>query len=303
MQPRDVDQDAARDDAVLQILDAELRAALLGVDVGARVAVVGLLLVEDVAQRVDVAVRVAVIRDAVGVGGEAAVHRVLERARVVGRGFGERIVRQRDGDAVLGERERLPPLRLGDQVRRAELIVGSPASPVLHLVEHLIELLGVARKARRRCTGTEQRRRGSAPRCWPARPAVKTRNESAVSIVSYCRSFEPPFGRLALTSCTRKVISFARMSASALSVAFFFSGAAGLIFQVVWFYRAGLVFGSSLWAVTIVLSSFMGGLALGNALAGRYASRVGRSLVPTLVSRPSSQSLDSPSPSCFRTSR
>src|SRR6476620_9194911 len=75
-----------------------------------------------------------------------------------------------------------------------------------------------------------------------------------------------------------KVISFARMLAAALSVAFFFSGAAGLIFQVVWFHRAGLVFGSSVWAVTIVLSSFMGGLALGSALAGRFASRVGRPL-------------------------
>ena len=68
------------------------------------------------------------------------------------------------------------------------------------------------------------------------------------------------------------------MLGAALSVAFFFSGAAGLIFQVVWFHRAGLVFGSSVWAVTIVLSSFMGGLALGNALAGKYASRVGRPL-------------------------
>ena len=69
------------------------------------------------------------------------------------------------------------------------------------------------------------------------------------------------------------------MLAAVLSVAFFFSGAAGLIFQVVWFHRAGLVFGSSVWAVTIVLSSFMGGLALGNALTGRYASRVNRPLV------------------------
>ena len=69
------------------------------------------------------------------------------------------------------------------------------------------------------------------------------------------------------------------MLAAALSVAFFFSGAAGLIFQVVWFHRAGLVFGSSVWAVTIVLSSFMGGLAIGNALAGKWASRVSRPFV------------------------
>src|SRR5262245_20590260 len=68
------------------------------------------------------------------------------------------------------------------------------------------------------------------------------------------------------------------MVSAALSVAFLLSGAAGLIFQVVWFHRAGLVFGSSIWAVTIVLSSFMGGLALGNALAGRYALKVDRPL-------------------------
>jgi len=62
----------------------------------------------------------------------------------------------------------------------------------------------------------------------------------------------------------------------ALSIAFFLSGAAGLIFEVVWFYRAGLVFGNSVWAASIVLSSFMAGLALGTALAGRYGPRLTR---------------------------
>jgi len=56
--------------------------------------------------------------------------------------------------------------------------------------------------------------------------------------------------------------------------AFFLSGAAALVFEVAWFHRAGLVFGSSLWAVTIVLSAFMGGLAIGNALVARYAARI-----------------------------
>ena len=51
----------------------------------------------------------------------------------------------------------------------------------------------------------------------------------------------------------------------AVSVVFLVSGAAGLIFEVVWFHRSGLVFGNSIWAMSIVLSSFMGGLALGNA--------------------------------------
>lgn len=39
---------------------------------------------------------------------------------------------------------------------------------------------------------------------------------------------------------------------------------------MVWFHRAGLVLGNSLWATTIVLSSFMGGLALGNLLVAGF---------------------------------
>jgi spermidine synthase len=62
----------------------------------------------------------------------------------------------------------------------------------------------------------------------------------------------------------------------ALRAAFFLSGAAGLIFQMVWFYRCGLVLGTSVGAVTVVLSGFMAGLAAGNAAAvviGRRSSR------------------------------
>jgi spermidine synthase len=65
----------------------------------------------------------------------------------------------------------------------------------------------------------------------------------------------------------------------ALSLAFFLSGAAGLIFQVVWFYRASLVLGSSLWAVSIVLSAFMAGLALGNGLAPSLVRRWAKPLL------------------------
>ncbi|MEO5760970.1 MAG: spermidine synthase, partial [Vicinamibacteria bacterium] len=48
---------------------------------------------------------------------------------------------------------------------------------------------------------------------------------------------------------------------------FFLSGISGLMFQHIWFRQAGLVFGNSVWATSLVLSSFMAGLALGNALA------------------------------------
>ena len=55
---------------------------------------------------------------------------------------------------------------------------------------------------------------------------------------------------------------------------FFFSGASGLIFEVVWTRELGLVFGSTTLAISTVLSVYMGGLALGSLIAGRYADRV-----------------------------
>src|SRR5262245_47047330 len=57
------------------------------------------------------------------------------------------------------------------------------------------------------------------------------------------------------------------------------SGAAGLIFETVWFHRASLVFGGSVWSTTLVLSSFMGGLGIGSAVAGRAGTRVSRPLL------------------------
>ncbi len=48
---------------------------------------------------------------------------------------------------------------------------------------------------------------------------------------------------------------------------FSLSGASALIFEALWFHLAGLTFGNSVWAASIVLSSFMGGLALGNGMA------------------------------------
>ena len=54
---------------------------------------------------------------------------------------------------------------------------------------------------------------------------------------------------------------------------FFASGASALIFETLWFRQAGLAFGNSVWASSLVLSGFMGGLALGNAAAARYGDR------------------------------
>lgn len=52
---------------------------------------------------------------------------------------------------------------------------------------------------------------------------------------------------------------------------FFTSGAVGLVYQVVWLRQLILVFGATAFASSAVLSTFMGGLALGSWWAGRRA--------------------------------
>ncbi len=54
---------------------------------------------------------------------------------------------------------------------------------------------------------------------------------------------------------------------------FVFSGATGLIYEVVWTRMFGLVFGNTVFAVSTVLAVFMGGLALGSSILGRLADR------------------------------
>src|ERR1700682_3077804 len=50
----------------------------------------------------------------------------------------------------------------------------------------------------------------------------------------------------------------------------------GLIYEVLWARMLGLVFGATTLAISAVLAAFMGGLALGSALAARYAHRIAR---------------------------
>ena len=59
-----------------------------------------------------------------------------------------------------------------------------------------------------------------------------------------------------------------------LGLCFVLSGATGLIYEVLWARMLGLVFGATTLAVSTVLAAFMGGLALGSALAGKLASRI-----------------------------
>ncbi len=61
-----------------------------------------------------------------------------------------------------------------------------------------------------------------------------------------------------------------------IHLVFFLAGFAALIFETLWFRQAGLALGNSVWSTTLVLSSFMGGLALGNALVLRFGGRLVR---------------------------
>src|SRR4051794_613509 len=54
-------------------------------------------------------------------------------------------------------------------------------------------------------------------------------------------------------------------------ILFFCSGATALIYEVLWSKYLALMFGSTVYAQTVILAVFMGGLALGNRLFGNRA--------------------------------
>lgn len=65
-------------------------------------------------------------------------------------------------------------------------------------------------------------------------------------------------------------------SRSAVFALFYFSGVAGLIYQMLWLRRLSLVFGVTVYAASTVLAAFMAGLAAGSVLSG-YVLRRGLS--------------------------
>ena len=54
---------------------------------------------------------------------------------------------------------------------------------------------------------------------------------------------------------------------------FFVSGAAGLVYEVLWSRQLGLIFGISTYAVATVLATYMGGLAIGSYVVGTWVDR------------------------------
>jgi spermidine synthase len=62
-------------------------------------------------------------------------------------------------------------------------------------------------------------------------------------------------------------------------VLFFASGSAGLVYEVAWKHLFSVVFGNTTYAVSVVISVFMGGLALGSFVFGGLADRARRHLL------------------------
>src|SRR5256714_4147821 len=83
----------------------------------------------------------------------------------------------------------------------------------------------------------------------------------------------------AITAQTEIPISNnARKAFVLIAACFTLSGAAGLIYEVLWMRMLGLVFGATTVAISVVLTAFMGGLALGSAIGGKIAARFGNAL-------------------------
>src|SRR6266516_1747217 len=70
--------------------------------------------------------------------------------------------------------------------------------------------------------------------------------------------------------------TYSRRSFTLIAICFVLSGATALIYEVLWARMLGLVFGATTLAVSAVLAAFMGGLAIGSALAGRFGARAKR---------------------------
>ncbi len=84
--------------------------------------------------------------------------------------------------------------------------------------------------------------------------------------------FHCPFSRF--IGILFSVRTMMKLLPQVLCLVFFISGTSALIFETIWFRLAGLFLGNSIWSTSIVLSTFMAGLAIGNGLAGRFSHKV-----------------------------
>ncbi len=94
------------------------------------------------------------------------------------------------------------------------------------------------------------------------------------------RVAEPEVGELERRAPVASPRRGERLVLSGVAGCFALSGFAALLYQTAWLRQFTLVFGTSELALVSVLAAYMGGLALGSAIAGRYVGRIRR---PVLV--------------------
>ena len=64
------------------------------------------------------------------------------------------------------------------------------------------------------------------------------------------------------------------MHARIISIVFFLSGCSALVFETTWFRLTSILLGSSVWSAATVLTAFMSGLAIGNAIMVIYGRKI-----------------------------
>ena len=64
------------------------------------------------------------------------------------------------------------------------------------------------------------------------------------------------------------------MNKKLLLIIFGISGMTALIYEIIWIRPLSLVFGTTMYAVSTIVASFILGLALGSWIAGRFADRL-----------------------------
>lgn len=99
----------------------------------------------------------------------------------------------------------------------------------------------------------------------------KSKNRSEARAVADAPKGAP---EAASTSTTTNAPSVGTLMFLCIIVLFFASGFSSLIYQVLWTRMLVLVFGATTFATSTVLAIFMGGLALGSFIAGRFCDRL-----------------------------
>ena len=75
-------------------------------------------------------------------------------------------------------------------------------------------------------------------------------------------------------SCAKLFSQEPSMPRKTALLVFFLTGLSALIYEITWIRQAMLIFGVSIYAYSAVLVAYMGGLALGSYIIGKWADSI-----------------------------